>query len=132
MFFYDMFDFFFSKFFFTLHVPTALLTYTCAHTCVCFIVSTGKVGDEQCAIIYPPNGELLSVIDCGAVASFAVLSFYFVDCHISSKQVLSLFMDFQCMVSSSHPSVLARCQNPCSQMSRFIRSYYQCRRGQRH
>lgn len=33
----------------------------CLLKCVCFFLSTGKVGDEECAIIYPPNGELLSV-----------------------------------------------------------------------
>ena len=35
-----------------LHVPAAHLGCHCL--CVCL---AGKIGDEECAVVYPPNGE---------------------------------------------------------------------------
>lgn len=52
MFLYSMLDFF------CIQTPCVLL----GSPKVC-VLSAGKVGDEECAIIYPPNGELLSVAE---------------------------------------------------------------------
>lgn len=50
MFLYNMLDF-------LIHSPCV-----CLLKCVCSYLSVGKGGDEECAIIYPPNGEFLSVV----------------------------------------------------------------------
>ena len=33
-----------------------MLLFMAADVCVC-VYSTGKVGEEECAVVYPPNGE---------------------------------------------------------------------------